>query len=323
MPTKTAFHAQQQSFFDQAADSLAENLGLTRDQGGDITVFEACFYSRPSSVIYPLPTLRKSSFEDTWEGFVGDGFMRASPRNTGKGPGLLDLPTELRLEIYQYMVEDPWLPALYQDHAFDTIDIASFLEWQKIPRHERVARKSYSWILTHRKIFHEALELVLVAHPVSIYSLKDISRSRGLLQRTKEIHLEIRDVPSRTAREMLYRVLRLPSVRRLEIETRNSSYHPRWLLSRHEEGGRHNPNGVSVYYNCARHDAEVMKRHEQSRWMDAIDLEIEEVQWQLQMLERLDEYSACSIFGEVNYGELQFRERSLRLDRLENRLGWS
>ena len=95
-------------------------------------------------------------------------------------------------------------------------------------------------------------------------------------------------------------------------------------LLRPRKGESRNPNGIRIYYVCAKLRAEDDRSSDERQlWRSAITQEIIEVQWQRRMLERLDSREARGILGGIELWELEYRETSLRLDRLENKMGWT
>lgn len=125
---------------------------------------------------------------------------------------LLALPTELRLQIYDYLVPD--LPENRED--FDTTSLKDFT---KIRAQEHRLCKSYSWIFSHPIIFNEGLEVVFKNYRVVFFNVTDVWPCRRLLDKVKEIKLDLEHARSKQVQRALFTALSLPNLEKLWIYT--------------------------------------------------------------------------------------------------------
>ncbi|KAK4612243.1 hypothetical protein CLAFUW4_13475 [Fulvia fulva] len=187
---------------------------------------------RPSYFDTIASTIASSSesstahFEQTWSSHLGNSYLRATPRNTGKGPGLLDLPPELRLMIYGSMHLGPHLTATGEgakEEGAEAIDIAALLNWKKLPASEMTARNPWNWILTHPLFFTEALDSITQRHAVLLRSLEGVTLALPYLTHVKTLILDFAYVHAIETSDALDNLRNLPNLEILRINTTPST----------------------------------------------------------------------------------------------------
>lgn len=120
---------------------------------------------------------------------------------------LMDLPTELRLAIYNH------LPCKTGErNPFNLAQYKSFS-----PRTGQAPDTPMEWLFSHPTIYKEGLNVVL-AHQTSaiFHHVRDMAKGHGIesLLNATEVTLDLGDVPQRDMRRALYRLRKLP---RLEV----------------------------------------------------------------------------------------------------------
>lgn len=171
----------------------------------------------------------------------------------------------MRLEIYQHLVEKTWLGK--SSVAPDTFNIADLLEWRDIPRFEQVSRKSYSWILTHPKIFNEGFDFVVAMHEVAMYSLEDITQFKPFLHSAECTTLDLGVLDRKMVEKAVRRVASLPMLRDLTFE----AYRPGdcdtlgWCCYMLKKTSKI-LYGLHILTSCARREAEYEKSRKEREW---------------------------------------------------------
>lgn len=128
---------------------------------------------------------------------------------TSSSPHLLTLPTELRLRIYNYLA-----PENRED-----FDITLLKDFAKIRAQEHHLCKSYSWIFSHHMIFNECLDHISENYRVVFFDVTDVWKCRHLVEKVKEIKLDLEHARSKEVQRALFTALSLPKLEKLWIYT--------------------------------------------------------------------------------------------------------
>ncbi|CAK4034783.1 Hypothetical predicted protein [Lecanosticta acicola] len=112
---------------------------------------------------------------------------------------LLTLPPELRLEIYDHILGN-------EDHSRHDFPLAHMREWVTIPREEHHVSeqkaKSYSWILSHPRIYHESFHYIHRTHRMIFFDLTHFEECYPLLHGVNTIKFELQNVDERQMRRV-------------------------------------------------------------------------------------------------------------------------